>query len=204
MPRVWLFDLDDTLHHASAHIFPHINRAMTQYVMDFLQVDEHEADRLRVHYWRRYGATLHGLMRHHGVDAEHFLWHTHQFPELHRQLVFDRALAHKLRQLPGKKILFSNGPLHYVDAVLKLMGIRRYFSGIFSIEDTGLHPKPSPIGYRRLLKTYRLSPAECTLVEDSSENLKTAKRLGMNTIWISRKSNKPGWVDRKISSVLEI
>ena len=29
---VWLFDLDNTLHNASAHIFPHINRSMTAYL----------------------------------------------------------------------------------------------------------------------------------------------------------------------------
>ncbi|MFA8356891.1 HAD family hydrolase, partial [Burkholderia ubonensis] len=31
---VWLFDLDNTLHHASHAIFPEINRAMTQYIID--------------------------------------------------------------------------------------------------------------------------------------------------------------------------
>ncbi|NBO10574.1 MAG: pyrimidine 5'-nucleotidase, partial [Methylophilaceae bacterium] len=29
--RVWVFDLDDTLHDASSHIFPVMNKAMTQY-----------------------------------------------------------------------------------------------------------------------------------------------------------------------------
>ena len=42
---VWLFDLDDTLHHASAHIFPHINRSMTDYIMQHLG-----------HLWEQYGA----------------------------------------------------------------------------------------------------------------------------------------------------
>ena len=30
--RVWLFDLDNTLHNATPHIFPHINRSMRQYI----------------------------------------------------------------------------------------------------------------------------------------------------------------------------
>ena len=29
---VWLFDLDNTLHNASPHIFPHINRSMSLYL----------------------------------------------------------------------------------------------------------------------------------------------------------------------------
>jgi FMN phosphatase YigB (HAD superfamily) len=45
---VWLFDLDNTLHHASHEIFPAINKAMTQYIIDTLNVDLDEANRLRV------------------------------------------------------------------------------------------------------------------------------------------------------------
>ena len=52
---VWLFDLDNTLHHASHSIFPQINRAMTQYIIDTLQVDRDEANRMRVGYTERYG-----------------------------------------------------------------------------------------------------------------------------------------------------
>ena len=37
--KVWLFDLDNTLHHASPYIFPHINRSMTEYIARHLGVD---------------------------------------------------------------------------------------------------------------------------------------------------------------------
>ena len=84
--RVWIFDLDNTLHDARPHIFPHINRSMTAYLQQHLQLDETAANALRMHYWQRYGATLSGLMRHHDTKPEHFLWHTHQFPELARMV----------------------------------------------------------------------------------------------------------------------
>ena len=60
--RVWLFDLDNTLHNATPHIFPHINRSMRQYIERHLNVDKHEASRIRQDYWMRYGATLLGLI----------------------------------------------------------------------------------------------------------------------------------------------
>jgi len=44
MKRVWVFDLDNTLHNATPHIFPHINRSMTAYVQQHLQLDEAEAN----------------------------------------------------------------------------------------------------------------------------------------------------------------
>ena len=66
--RTWLFDLDNTLHNASAHIFPQIHVSMMAYICRHLNVDEAEATRLRQTYWKRYGATLLGMMRHHGTD----------------------------------------------------------------------------------------------------------------------------------------
>ena len=81
-PRVWLFDLDNTLHDAGARVFPELKSSMTLYVQQQLQVDEAEANRLRGVYLARYGATLLGLIRHHGVRAAHFLHETHLLPGL--------------------------------------------------------------------------------------------------------------------------
>ncbi|HYJ97974.1 MAG TPA: haloacid dehalogenase, partial [Burkholderiaceae bacterium] len=67
MRPVWLFDLDDTLHDASAASMPGINTAMTEFVQRELRLTRDEADALRRQYWRRYGATLLGLVRHHSV-----------------------------------------------------------------------------------------------------------------------------------------
>ena len=63
----WIFDLDNTLHDATPHIFPHINRSMTAYLQQLLELDEQSASALRVQYWHTYGATLLGLMRHHAA-----------------------------------------------------------------------------------------------------------------------------------------
>ena len=66
---IWLFDLDNTLHDASHAVFGRLNGSMTDYIVQHLGLPRPEADALRVHYWRRYGATLLGLERHHGVRA---------------------------------------------------------------------------------------------------------------------------------------
>jgi len=198
---VWIFDLDNTLHDASPHIFPHMNRSMTAYVVEHLAVDEAQADELRTHYWRRYGATLLGLVRHHGVDPHHFLWHTHQFPELHGMVLAHPALKATLRRLPGRKILFSNSPQHYAHAVLRALRIGRFFDDVFTIEHTGFRPKPDIAGFRRLLRRHRLHPRRCVMVEDAVENLATAKRLGMRTVLVGRTGNKPAFVDLALKDV---
>lgn len=202
--RVWLFDLDNTLHDATPHIFPHINRAMTAYLAGALGVTEEEASQVRVDYWHRYGATLQGMMRHHGTDPDHFLWHTHQFPDLKPMVVFQRALGPMLAKLPGRKIVFSNAPRHYTEAVLSIMGIRRHFDAVWTIERLRFTPKPFRAGFQRLLQRERLTPDQCIMVEDSAENLRTAKRLGMKTILISRRLRTPAFVDVRLRSVLEL
>ncbi|WP_407941098.1 pyrimidine 5'-nucleotidase [Nitrogeniibacter aestuarii] len=201
---VWLFDLDNTLHNASAHIFPHINASMTAYICEQLNVDETQANHLRMQYWQRYGATLLGLVRHHNVDPAHFLAETHRFDRLHDKVVFDRALRHRLEHLPGRKIVFSNGPSAYARSVLSIMGIARCFDDVFAVENMRLQPKPQTGAFRRLLRAHRLQPKACILIEDSLENLRAAKRLGMKTVWIDRSHGKPAYVDMKLSSVLQL
>ena len=202
--RVWLFDLDNTLHNATPHIFPHINRSMRQYIEQHLGLDQHQATRLRQDYWVRYGATLLGLMRHHGTDPRHFLWETHQFPDLKRMLVFAKPTLHMLRTLPGRKIIFSNAPRHYTDAVLEMTGLDRCFSAVYSVENVHFQPKPMLAGFHTLLRAEHLDPRRCIMVEDSLPNLVTAKKLGMKTVWVSAGLRRSPFVDVKINSVLQL
>lgn len=204
MNLVWIFDLDNTLHNATPHIFPHINRSMTAYLQQHLQLDEQAANALRVDYWQRYGATLTGLVRHHGTDPHHFLWHTHQFPELPRMVLREPQLRHVLQRLPGRKLVFSNAPQHYARDVLKLLRVDDLFDDLFTIEHTHFRPKPQMAGFVRLLRKHRLNPAQCVMVEDSAENLLTAKRLGMKTVWVSAASRQPACVDVKIKNVMQL
>lgn len=199
--RTWIFDLDNTLHDARAHIFPQMNRAMTAYVQNALGLDEEAAGALRVQYWRRYGATLLGLMRHHGTDPRHFLMETHRFPQLESILRKEPGLRQALKRLRGRRIVFSNAPAHYARAVLKALRIADLFEDVFSIEQTRFRPKPDAYGFLRLLRRNRLAPGQCIMVEDTLDNLRTAKKLGMRTVWVSRAHNAPGYVDVTVRSI---
>jgi len=200
----WIFDLDNTLHDATPHIFPHISRSMTAYLKEHLRLGDEEAGALRVHYWKTYGATLLGLMRHHGTDPDHFLQQTHQFPDLARMVIVEGGLRQALRRLQGRKILFSNSPQHYARAVLNVLRVSELFDGLYSVEHTRYQPKPSIGAFRLLLARERLDPRRAVLVEDSLENLRPARRLGMKTVWVTREARLPSWVDAKVGSVLAL
>ena len=223
---VWFFDLDNTLHDASFRVFPAINRTMTEYVMRHLRLDEPEADRLRVDYWRRYGATLLGLVRHHAVDADHFLRDTHRFCEtggFAAMLRAERGLAEVLRRLPGRKVLVTNAPLRYAGAVLGHIGIDRHFTRRYAIENMRIHgrfrPKPARFTLKALLAREGVPAARAVLVEDSLENLRSARAVGMRTVqvvaWQSRHipvgyagrqelKGRPSYVGLRIESLRQL
>lgn len=204
MKKIWIFDLDDTLHNASAHIFPVMNRAMTQYIMDHLDLDEKNAHALRQHYWRIYGATLKGLVRHHNTDPYHFLEETHQLENLREMVIQVKRLRHTLQSLDGRKLVFTNAPRSYALRVLDILDIEDIFELVFSVESTKFHAKPSIRGFRKLLQAIKAKAEDCIMLEDSLPALMTAKRLGMKTIWISKKLHKPNYVDYRLPSVLAL
>lgn len=200
-PRVWLFDLDNTLHDATPHIFPRINRAMTHFIMRELALDETGANALRMDYWARYGATLTGLVRHHGVDPHHFLRDTHHFPDLAQILSHNRATGALLDRLSGRKVLFSNGPAPYADALLRAMKLSRHFDAVFTIERLKFRPKPQTPAYLRLLAELGVAARDCILVEDTAANLLPAKALGMKTVWLSSSLRIPPYVDVRVGGL---
>ena len=202
--RVWFFDLDNTLHDAQARIFPAMHDQINAYLMRRFDVDEAGANAMRRGFWERYGTTLEGLVRHHGTSRAEYLWATHQFPELADMVVHENAVRHALRRLPGRKIIYSNAPRHYVDEVVRTLGVARYFDAVYSIESTRYVGKPSVAGFRMLLRKHHLEPARCALVDDMLENLRTAKRLGLATVWVSREKRSVPYVDLRIASVTEL
>jgi putative hydrolase of the HAD superfamily len=42
------------------------------------------------------------------------------------------------------------------------------------------------------------------MVEDTLANLRTAKKLGMKTVWVSREQRAPAYVDVKISKLSDL
>lgn len=185
---IWLFDLDNTLHDASAAVFWRLNGSMTDYIEQQLGLPRDEADRLRIHYWRRYGATLLGLERHHGIRAAHFLAQTHVLPGLEAQLHMPPADRAALCSLPGRKFLLTNAPAEYAKRVLTALDLASCFEGVIAIEGMrvfgDLRPKPDARMLRVVLARFKLPASRCILVEDTVANLKSARRVGMKTVWM--------------------
>jgi putative hydrolase of the HAD superfamily len=202
--RVWIFDLDNTLHDARARIFPAMHEQINAFLRRQFNVDEAGANSMREHFWRRYGTTLEGLWRHHAVHPRRFLAETHVFPELADMVVRENALKHALVRLGGTRLVFSNAPRHYVEQVLQAIGLKRYFDAVYTIEDARYRGKPALHGFHFLLRKHNLDPHRCAFVDDMLENLRTAHRLGMSTVWVSPLRRNVPFVDVRIASVTEL
>ena len=187
---VWFFDLDDTLHNASAHVFGALSLAMTDYIATHMSLPREEASRLRSLYWQRYGATLLGLVRHHGVVPAHFLHHTHRLSGIEPLLHGHAHDLAALRRLPGRKFLLTNAPLAYANRVLAELGIAACFEAVIAFEQMRmfgqLRPKPDTRMFRHLLAGLKLRASDCVLVEDTLVHQKAARRVGMQTVWMQR------------------
>ena len=166
---------------------------MTDYVERVLAIERAEANRLRTLYWRRYGATLLGLVRHHNIDAGEFLREAHDF-DVAKLLRAERGLAGLFARLPGRKILITNAPREYAGSVLRGLAIHRHFRGRYTIESMRVHgryrPKPSRLMLRVLLAGERIRPDRAILVEDSLPNIRSAKAIGVRTVLLTRHGSK--------------
>ncbi len=214
--RVWFFDLDDTLHDASHSILAAIDARMTEFVQRHLRLTRAQADRLRLDYWRRYGATMLGLVRHHDVDPHHFLRETHDF-KIEELLRIERGLARVLTRLPGRKVLLTNAPGRYAAQVLRGAGLHRHFRSRYAIERLRLHgqfrPKPSISMMRAVLAREglagRTNAGRAVLVDDNLVNLKSARAAGFSTVLrIASHARRPligtAYVDARVRTVRQL
>jgi len=188
--RVWLFDLDNTLHDAGAWVFSQMNDTMQAYVVDTLGVTPAEADALRDRYWHRYGSTMLGLVRHHAVRPAHFLHETHRFPGLEARVTGHRHDLAAIARLRGPRIVLTNAPRAYALRVLGALGIVQLFDQVLAIEDMRMfghwRPKPDRRMLRRVAVRLGVHPSRCVLVEDSLANVLAARRVGMEPVWMQR------------------
>ena len=188
--RTWLFDLDNTLHDASFAAFGPTNSAMNDYIVEHLELSLDAAAELRRHYWTHYGATLLGLVRHHGVKASHFLHQTHQLPGLEARLRTSSHDRAALKRLRGRRYILTNAPRAYALRVLDALRLTDCFDAVISIEDMTmfghLRPKPDARMFAHVAARLKVRPGDCVLVEDTLEHQKAARRLGMHTVWMQR------------------
>jgi putative hydrolase of the HAD superfamily len=178
-----LFDLDNTLYDPKHDLFSLIDVRINRFMVEEVAIPDAEVDGLRRRYWRDYGATLQGLVRHHRVDAEAYLAYVHDV-DIASRIAPDHRLNKGLASLDAPCHVFTNGSSEHAERVLGALGIGEHFEQIFDIRIASYLPKPNPEPYHGVLKALEVDPQRCVMVEDSAANLVQARELGMATVLV--------------------
>ena len=195
----WIFDLDNTLYPASTDLFAQVCEKMTSYIANTLNVDKAKADKIRYEYWQKYGTSLAGLMKNFKIDPDHFLEVVHDID--FSILSEDSNLLNALKELPGRKIVYTNGTAPYAKEVLKFRGLAGVFDEIYGVENANYIPKPFPEAYKMIFAQSNIIYNRSAMFEDESRNLKVPFDLGLKTILICDRPTNENHVDYSVENL---
>lgn len=175
----WVFDLDNTLYPPHADLWPKIDARITAFIANKLALDAVEARHLQKAYYQKYGTSLRGLMDLHHVDPAEFLAFVHEIDRT--SLAPHPALGDAIAALPGRKLIFTNGPRHHAQETALQLGIHHHFEDIFDIVAADLIPKPNAGAYELFFKKHDVNPQTAAMFEDIAKNLVVPHLKGMVT-----------------------
>lgn len=187
--NAWVFDMDDTLYPREQGLMSLVQARINAYVVEAVGLAPQEARVLQRQFLDEHGTTLAGLMANYTIDPEDFLRVVHEVPL--DGVEPNPRLAERLKSLPGRCYVFTNGARDYAHQVLERIGVADCFEGVFAIEDGDLTPKPNPATFRRMLERFDIDPHRAAFFEDTPKNLEPAKVLGMATVLIGDGHGKP-------------
>jgi putative hydrolase of the HAD superfamily len=125
---------------------------------------------------------MRGMMTEHGVRADDFLAFVHEID--HSPLEPNPVMGTAIAQLPGRKLILTNGSVAHAGSVLERLGFADQFEAIFDIIAADLEPKPAQQTYDKFLRDHGVDPSKAAMFEDLSRNLVVPHKLGMTTVLI--------------------
>ena len=178
----WVFDLDNTLYPHHLNLWQQVDERIRAFIADFLKVPHDQAFRIQKDYYKRYGTTMRGLMTEHGLKPDDYLEFVHQID--HSPLTPNPVLGAALENLPGRKLILTNGTRKHAETVMRKLEIHQHFEDVFDIAAADLDPKPLPQVYERFLKRHRVDARKAAMFEDLARNLEVPHALGMVTVLV--------------------
>ncbi|HEV7435292.1 MAG TPA: pyrimidine 5'-nucleotidase [Pseudorhizobium sp.] len=179
----WVFDLDNTLYPHHVNLFSQIDKNMSAFVAELLQLEPDEARALQKRYYHEHGTTLQGLMLHHGINPDEFLERAHAID--YSPLIPHPELGEAIKALPGRKFIFTNGSVPHAEAAARALGILDHFDDIFDIVAADYVPKPAGATYDKFASLHRVETKKAAMFEDLPRNLQVPKALGMRTVLLT-------------------
>jgi len=179
----WVFDLDNTLYKAECGLFDKVHILMGRFIEENLNLSSGEAQALRSKYYHQYGTTLRGLMIEHQINPDEYLEYVHQIN--YDVVLPNENLRDTIKELKGKKYIFTNANYGHVEKVLEKLKMEDIFDGCFDISESDYLPKPHKEIYDSFQKKFNLDSSSTAMFEDLHINLKEPSVMGWETVWVT-------------------
>tara|TARA_B100001093_G_scaffold235707_1_gene225927 strand:+ start:329 stop:910 length:582 start_codon:yes stop_codon:yes gene_type:complete len=158
------------------------------FISQKLKITQANAYKIQKKMYKTYGTTLYGLIKFYGIEPREFLDFVHDV-ELSK-IKKCSELDNKIKNLPGEKIIFTNGDFNWAKKMLKALGLEKNFHKIFDIIKANYIPKPKKRTYLNLIRDFNILPEKAIFFEDTEKNLEPAFKLGITTVHIDENFNK--------------
>lgn len=196
-----IFDMDKTLYPATIDSQPLFDARMCSYLQEYAGVCSDDVKDYQNKLVKECGYDINMLFAEKKLSLSDF--HDYVCDIDVSFIKPNPELKSVLASLPQRKYIFTDSNEAHVDDCLNRLGLdKAIWDGIFVGRSGDYLFKFSSKCFHRMLDKFQLSPAECLFFEDTADNLRRAKELGMGTVLISDKPENYDYVDYKFNDVV--
>ncbi|KAK6201237.1 Haloacid dehalogenase-like hydrolase-domain-containing protein [Scheffersomyces amazonensis] len=193
--KIFYFDIDNCLYKRSTRIHDLMQVKIHQYFKDNLQLNDEEAHKLHMNYYKTYGLAIEGLVRNHRVDALEYNSKVDDSLDLNSVLSYNPQLRAMLISLKNSHKfdyfwLVTNAYKNHALRVVSILGLGDLFDGL-TYCDYSKFPiicKPMKEFFINCLNKTRIdyedkeSLDKQFFIDDSELNVKSAFDLGFGNV----------------------
>ncbi|KAI9595852.1 pyrimidine 5'-nucleotidase [Syncephalis fuscata] len=192
--RVFFFDIDNCLYPLSTKIYVLMRERIIDYAIKAgISEDRERTRELCKRYYTDYGLSIRGLLLHHNVDPVNYDEEVDGGLPIEELIKPDSELRDMLQQLKTRKWAFTNAGLPHAKRVLAALGIGDQFEGITYCDyaEPDFPCKPEARAYTRAMQEANINtPHACYFVDDTANNIETARTLGWTAIHITTEPDR--------------
>lgn len=190
--KIFYFDIDNCLYNRSTKIHDMMQVKIHDYFKTNLNLDDDEAYKLHMDYYKNYGLALEGLVRNHKVDALQYNSEVDDSLDLKSVLHYNEPLRTMLLNIKQSHKydffwLITNAYKNHALRVISFLGVGDLFDGLTYCDYSQL-----PIVCKPMVPffeaCFRLTNVDSdhlnavSFVDDSEINVKAAYKLGVGNV----------------------
>ena len=172
-------DCDDTLYFNNWATASRLKDKISSFTANRLGLEESYHWRL----YQTYGTALRGLLNENLIPperVEEYLHAVHDIPL--EEISRDRELRNMFLQMQVRRWVFTASSREHAMRCMKRVGVDDLFEGVIDCREVNLVTKHEPESFKIAMRKANVSdPTRCMLIDDSVQNIRAAKSMGMRT-----------------------